>query len=70
MLEKKDRARRGSKTKARGRAVEDGGVRVGPDVLATGEPMEIRLVAGGTGQTVAVTVRTPGADFELAAGFV
>jgi FdhD protein len=40
------------------------------DYLATEEPMEIRLLTGGKRQTVAVTMRTPGADFELAAGFL
>ena len=71
MLEKTSgRVRRGSKTKTRVRVVEDGRVRVRPDTLATEEPMEIRLLAGQTTQTVAVTMRTPGADFELAAGFL
>ena len=72
MLEKRtaNRARRGSKTKARVRVVEGGRMRVRPDSLATEEPMEIRLLSGGARQTVAVTMRTPGADFELAAGFL
>jgi FdhD protein len=65
-----NRARRGSKTKARVRVVEDGRMRVRPDTLATEEPMEIRLLTGAARQTVAVTMRTPGADFELAAGFL
>jgi FdhD protein len=71
MLEKTSgRPRRGSKTKTRVRVVEDGRVRVRPDTLATEEPMEIRLLTGQATQTVAVTMRTPGADFELAAGFL
>jgi FdhD protein len=72
MLEKTDtkKARRGSKTKMRVRVVEDGRMRVRPDILATEEPMEIRLISGETRKTVAVTMRTPGADFELAAGFL
>src|SRR5215203_4979604 len=71
MLEKtSDKPRRASKTKTRVRVVEDGRVRVRPDTLATEEPMEIRLLAGGSRQNVAVTMRTPGADFELAAGFL
>jgi FdhD protein len=70
MLKKASKARRGSKTKVRVRVVEDGSTRVRPDILATEEPMELRLIAGGARQTVAVTMRTPGADFELAAGFL
>jgi FdhD protein len=40
------------------------------DYLATEEPMEIRLVTREARHTVAVTMRTPGNDFELAAGFL
>ena len=37
-----------------------------PDTLAVEEPLEIRV----NGTAVAVTMRTPGDDFELAAGFL
>ena len=40
------------------------------DKVVTEEPLELRLVAGGVTRTLAVTMRTPGNDFELAAGFV
>jgi FdhD protein len=40
------------------------------DTVVTEEPLEIRLLGGGRTQTLAVTMRTPGHDFELAAGFV
>lgn len=40
------------------------------DVVVTEEPLEIRLGTGGITRTLAVTMRTPGNDFELAAGFV
>jgi FdhD protein len=58
------------KTPALVRVVDDDGERVRPDELATEEPLEIRLVAGASRRTVAITMRTPGADFELAAGFL
>lgn len=49
--------------------------RVRRDLLATEEPLEVRVLAPGsaglrTAHPVAVTMRTPGADFELAAGFL
>jgi FdhD protein len=37
-----------------------------PDALAVEEPLELRV----GGQSLAVTMRTPGADFDLAAGFL
>ena len=44
------------------------------DVVATEEPMEVRAVCPNNGRpqahSVAVTMRTPGNDFELAAGFL
>ena len=42
----------------------------GYDSVVTEEPLELRLVAGAATQTLAITMRTPGNDFELAAGFV
>jgi FdhD protein len=62
--------RRRGQVRTRVRAVEGGRARVQQDVLATEEPLEIRLSARGATRQVAVTMRTPGADFELAAGFL
>jgi FdhD protein len=74
------------KSEARVWVVQDGAPSPRTDELATEEPLEIRLRAGrsvdgkgpvpvfrrqGAGQrTVSITMRTPGHDFELAAGFL
>lgn len=63
-------ARPGPTTRVRIREVTHGQARDRRDDLATEEPLEIRVLAGGVRRTVAVTMRTPGHDFELAAGFL
>jgi FdhD protein len=57
-----------SKTKSQVWVVENSTIHSRADYLATEEPLEIRLI--DPQQTIAVTMRTPGADFELAAGFL
>ncbi|MEV0977586.1 formate dehydrogenase accessory sulfurtransferase FdhD [Streptomyces sp. NPDC049915] len=46
--------------------IRDGVASYRPDTLAAEEPMEIRV----GGRPLAVTMRTPGDDFDLAAGFL
>jgi FdhD protein len=46
--------------------IRDGAVSTRPDTLVAEEPMEIRL----NGKPLVVTMRTPGDDFALAAGFL
>jgi len=41
-----------------------------PESLAAEEPLEIRVAFGGRSEPLGITMRTPGHDFELAAGFV
>lgn len=65
-----EQPRPGLTTPARVLAYGDDSAREIVDDLATEEPLEIRLVAGGRTRTLAVTMRTPGNDFELAAGFL
>jgi FdhD protein len=51
-------------------AVDGASAKRKQDTVVTEEPLEIRLVARGVTGTLAITMRTPGNDFELAAGFV
>lgn len=57
-----------SKTTSQVWVVENGTIRHRFDQVTTEEPLEIRLV--NPDKTLAVTMRSPGHDFELAAGFL
>ncbi len=50
--------------------IENGQPQRKKDVLAAEEPLEILLRAGYEQRTIAITMRTPGNDYELAAGFL
>ncbi len=62
--------RLGSKTKLRITVVDGDSRSQRQDQVVTEEPMELRLVAGAEKQSLAITMRTPGRDFEMAAGFL
>jgi len=61
---------RAGRTEARVRVVEDGHTHRRSDALATEEPLEIRVEIDGRSLPISVTMRTPGADFDLVAGFL
>ena len=67
-----DRARRpGPTVRTHVRELTGTGERRHEDRLATEEPLEIRLAwPGAPARQVWVTMRTPGNDFELAAGWL
>ncbi len=48
----------------------DGNVTSSNDIVAVEEPLEIRLACGNDHRAVAITMRTPGNDIELACGFL
>jgi len=57
-----------SKIKTKISAVKNDKIETRSDYLATEEPLQIRL--DNPQYTLAITMRTPGADFDLAAGFL
>ena len=62
--------RPGFSVRARVTVLEGSDSVVRRDHLVTEEPLEIRLAAGADRSHVAVTMRTPGHDFELAVGYL
>lgn len=63
-------ARPGPTTRVPVRVVDAGREVARRDTVATEEPLEIRIAVGRHRRRLAVTMRTPGSDFELTAGFL
>ena len=70
MSDVRGRPRHGSRTRVRTEVVAGRDVRQREDLVAAEEPLEIRIAAGKDERPVATTMRTPGDDWELAAGFL
>jgi FdhD protein len=65
------RARPGKAGRLRVTAVDGHDFQSRREVLATEEPLEVRIAGPGqSAESVFVTMRTPGSDWELAAGFL
>ncbi|MBV9271549.1 MAG: formate dehydrogenase accessory sulfurtransferase FdhD [Candidatus Eremiobacteraeota bacterium] len=63
-------SRPGRTVEAHALRVENGNARETAELIATEEPLEMRLNAGSQSRRLGVTMRTPGNDLELAAGYV
>ncbi len=68
--QREKRGRVGSAVRARVLVVADETISERSDRLAAEEPLEIRVRSAGEARTTAVTMRTPGNDFELVAGWL
>jgi len=58
------------KVKRRVWRLEDARLRRKTDYVTGEEPLQIQLRAGAVQKTIAITMRTPGQDYELVAGFL
>jgi len=63
-------ARKTASVDVRAAVYRDGVIRDHVDRVCVEEPLEIRLRTSHTARRIALTMRTPGADLELAAGFL
>ena len=65
-----NRARAAARVRVRRYGPPDGPARGSDDRVAGEEPLELRYRVGDAWAPLVLTMRTPGADFELAAGFL